>query len=169
MKFSLTGRNRKKITILILMLTVLILIGCAKSQKSTAYCFSALFEKNENVAVVTLFCKKNADDALETADVVLSGVNFEMALDSTDFTDYEIFFGSNKALFFGNGVTNDEKESIILLFLNHAKFHSDCKVYAKKDNSLYNTAKDICNNEKIKFSDYDSYLNLLEYAKLIND
>lgn len=147
------------------------LFSCSEqSKKDTAYCFSIVFEKVDDIPNVTLYCKIHGDDEsgkMNDISFALSSDTFTSALDSSSDKGHDIYFSSTQAIYFSDEVTLSEKEDIIIYFLNNTKYQSSVYILTsaegiKYDASvLHNKALDVCKNEKINYSDKILYTNAL--------
>ncbi len=159
----------KKLNIIFIMFSVIMLSSCSgNNQRDEAYCFSMVFEKVNQTPTVTLYCKTSGSGGSEQQSVSdtkfsFSANSFTEAIISADKSDNEIYFNSTKTVYFSQDVTKDEIKQIMVYFLNHAKYQSCICIYTpqstdnKGTQTLHSKATEVCINEKIKYTDQQSY------------
>ncbi len=163
--------------IFILIQLTILLSSCGKEASRKAYCFSMVFERDEEQCVITAYCKTSKNDTSgEMANISLrfNGNNFKKALSDTDKGDYDIYFGSVCAYYIHPMLKEKDIREISLLLFDTATYRTDNHAYNSNAGTtakqLHSEASAVCDNEGIKKSDmhlYSKTLNLFRrlYAK----
>lgn len=165
---------RKFAIFLIYFAVLLSFISCSgQSKKDTAYCFSIVFEKQANIPTVTMYCKIHNDDEngkMSDTSFGFSADTFTSALEKSTDHSHEIYFNSTKAVYFSNDIPEEEKEQIIVYFLNNTKYQSSIYTYAHENQAadisfLHSRALEVCKNEKINHYEKNNYKYALKIVR----
>ena len=156
-----------------LILTLLVLTSCSENEASTAYCFTMIFEKNAENAVITMYCKKNektSSEEMTDISEIISGTTFTECLDKTSQAGNKIYFNSIIAYYFSNDLTETEKNEIAVNLLSSTKYRTDNYIYHNPEDNptikeLHSNAQKVCKDESIANNEKNMYQHFLIFLK----
>ena len=157
---------------LIIILALFFLTSCSAYKSKEAYCFSVVFENQEDNAKITLYCKTPKENSEENmTDISLSfyGNNFNDAFKNTNKGQYEVYFNSIKAYFFDKNLSGDDIRELSLILLDNSKYKTDNHIFLPKEkyyaNDLHRRAEEICRSEIISRTNLKDYIPTLKGLK----
>lgn len=158
-------------------LTVLVLsvqlFSCNAEKQKNAYCFSIVFERQNRIPTVTLYCKTADSDSdnnqkLENISFVFQSDTFEKALKKASECEYSFYYNSAKAIFVSSNVSKSDIKNIAVTLFDNTKYQTSAEVLELNDvekgesELLHSEAQKVCNDEKVEKSNA-KYVKAVEY------
>ena len=149
----------KAIKLFSVLIIISLLTSCASEKNKEAYCFSMVFEKENNTAKVTLYCKTPDNEAdngkMKSTIIDATGKDFKTAIKKVENKEFEIYFNSIMAFYLSKKLSTDEVSEIADILLDNTKYKTDNYIYSaniSSSNSIskyHNEAEKVCSNEGI--------------------
>ncbi len=149
------------------------LFSCNAENQKNAYCFSIVFERQNQIPTVTLYCKTadyNSDNNqnLENISFVFQSETFEKALKKASECEYSFYYNSAKAIFVSTNISESDIKNIAVTLFDNTKYQTSVQVFelndAEKSESefLHSEAQKVCNDETVEKSNA-KYVKAVEY------
>lgn len=151
---------------------VSLLTSCTGEKNREAYCFSMVFEKENNAAKVTLYCKTPDEGAnnekMKNTIIHLSDKDFKTAMNKIENKEYDIYFNSIRAFYLSKKLLSSDLEEIAVILLDNTKYKTDNFIFSPdsaKSQSIseyHKEAEKVCTNEGISKNSKNSYTPTLK-------
>lgn len=165
---------RKNTAIILIFIFFMCMTSCTnKVKKDTAYCFSAVFNFNDDKVDITLYCRvpdKSSSEApsdFETS-LTLSGRNLRDALKSSNSSEYEIYYDSMSAIYLPLDASSNQIIELAHELYNNTKYQTAVMVYNQEkspSSDFHKLASKVCTDKGIKKEDKNNYVNFTSFVR----
>ena len=139
-----------------------IFCSCEIEKRKDAYCFSLVFERENDNAVMSAYCKTHESSLSKTENkkLTFTAEDFRSVFDKVSKGDHNIYFGSICAYYLSNSLTDYDLEVITLILFDHSEFRIDTPLMYDRNISsddLHIIAENTSKNEQINRSEKWKY------------
>lgn len=159
--------------VLMILVLSIQLFSCNAENQKNAYCFAIVFERQNQIPTVTLYCKTAVSDLdnnqnLKNISFVFQSETFEKALKKADECDYSFYYNSAKAIFVSTNINKSDVKNIAVTLFDNTKYQTSVQVFELNDveknerELLHSKAQKVCNDEAVEKSN-TQYVKAVEY------
>ena len=148
-------------------LLILLLNSCTAQKNKEAYCFSMVFEKSGDSALVTLYCKTpdESDNSgkMKNTKIYVQDKDFKTCINKFKNQKYDIYFNSIKAYYLSGKLSDKELREIAVILLDNTKYKTDNYIFSPASSNLqsiseyHKEAEKVCTDEGISRDNKKNY------------